>query len=1085
MKLTIVLFIVALLQAHASTYAQNVNISVKNASLSSVFKELHKQTGFDFVYDNKLLKQAKPVSLNRLNISLPDVLNECFSQQPFSYKIIDNMIVVVKKSADLTTAKAIAINIRGKVKDETGAPLPGVTVKLKGTNNATNTDKDGNYSIALPNEMGTLVFTAVGFLQQEIPVNSNSRIDVTLRSSSTQLNEVVVVSVGYGTLNQKEVSSAISHVSAKDLLNVASNNPLMSLQGKVPGLTISNTGAADPNSNPSVQLRGVSSRNAGLGPLYVINNVPGGNLENINQNDIESIDVLKGGAASAIYGTRGSNGVIIITTKKGSSQSRMFYEGYSSFDFATNRLDLLSKDAFIADRVKHNPTQAQDYGGNSDWVDAVTKSPAFGQKHTFQLSGGGSKTNYFASADYRNANGIDLRSGRQSYGSRINVNHTSADNIFSASITVAPRYINSKSADYGGFKNALTLNPTIPIYDKEGKYNFINVGSFQGANPVEVANIVKANQEIKQLDINGSFKVNILPNLNTMVTVSEVSSSIKDQNFSPSTLTSIVHSGQITKTNYASQTQTEYDTKNIEWTGNYSLTLQKHNFKLLGGYSFSNYTTEQFSATNYDFPFDSFLWNNLGSGLYNGGAAGQGSGAVGSTQSSSRLIAFFGRLNYDFDGKYIFTASLRHEGSSKFGVGNKWGNFPAASAAWRVTEERFLKNRYEWLNDLKLRADYGVTGNQDFDPYKSLLLYGSFGYFPYNGTTYQVYGPVQNVNPFLGWEKAINFNAGLDFTLFDNRFSGSVNYYVRTNKDLLGDYDVPVPPNPRPTTYTNVGTIKNTGWELQLNGSVVKGRNFSYDLSFAGAVNNNKFVSFSNDLYHGAPFQDVANLPAPGSPGMIQRIQEGQRIGSFYTYRSAGVKDGVLQVYKKDGSIVAGNLASNDDKQFVGNGMPKFTASLQNTFRYKNFDLSIFLRGNFDYDIFNIYAFYIGTPAAQTDANVLTSAYNSKSKYSKLTSSTTTSIASDYFLEPGSFVKVDNVALGYTFKPVSSKHFHSIRIYATGRNLKTFTKYTGGDPDLVQVNGLTPGVNLDRSGNPALDYFPSTLQLIIGAQITF
>jgi TonB-linked SusC/RagA family outer membrane protein len=975
------------------------------------------------------------------------------------------------------SANAQTRTISGKVTDAAdGSVLPGVNVADNTRSSTSSTNANGVYSITIPAGAKTITFSFIGYSAKTLPVPAENNLNVTLSPASNTLDEVVVVSVGYGTLDKREVASAITHVSSKDLLAVASNNPLMSLQGKVPGLNITNTAGADPNSSPSIQLRGVSSRNAGLGPLYVINGTPGGNIDNINQNDIESIDVLKGGAASAIYGTRGSNGVIIITTKRGSSQSRMFYDGYASFDYLTNKLENLSPDEFITNRVQNK--QGQDYKAKTNWLDEVTNSPAFAQKHTVQFSGGSAKTNYFASGDYREADGIDLRAHKREYGARLTINHTTDNNMFVASLSVAPRMMKTNNADQGNFNNALTLNPTYPIFNNAGKYNYINTGFFSN-NPVENANLIKSEGEIKELDMNASLKMNILSNLSTTVSISEISRSLKNLNFSPSTLSSIVQANKVTQTNFASQEQQENDQKNIEWTGNYSLDIGRNHIKVLGGYSYSLYSYKQFSAQNYDFPFDTYEWNNLGSGLYNGGAAGQGQSAVGSTQNGSTLISFFGRINYDFNNRYILTASLRREGSSKFGRNNKWGNFPAVSAAWRLSEETFIKDKLPWVDELKIRADYGITGNQDFDNYKSLLLYGGAGYFPYNGQYYQVYGPSSNVNPDLSWEKSVNFNVGLDFSILKNRISGSLDYYIRTNKDLLGDYSVPVPPNPQGTTFANVGTMKNYGIELALSGEVVKQDDFGYTVNLAFSYNRNKFISFSNQIYQGGTFQDVAGLPAPGSPGNIQRIQEGHSIGEFYTLRSAGVNDaGALLVYKKDGSVVQANLASNDDKQFVGNGLPKFIASMGNTFRYKRFDLGIFLRGTFGYKIFNTSAFYIGTPSSQSDANVLKSAYDSNSKYSLLKSNATTSIASDYFLENGAFLKIDNVSLGYR-QPLKTKYLNSVRVYAAGRNLHTFTGFTGGDPDLVQVNGLTPGVNT------SLNYYPSTLQLIFGLQVTF
>ncbi|HEX6428895.1 MAG TPA: SusC/RagA family TonB-linked outer membrane protein [Niastella sp.] len=968
--------------------------------------------------------------------------------------------------------------ITGKVIDSTtSGPLSGVTVRARGTRSGTTTDANGSFRLMVTATAHELIFSSINYATQTVPVTDSSTLLVKLAPSIQELKGVEVVSVGYGTLNKREVSSAITHVGARELKTVAGNNPLMALQGKVAGLTIANTATADPNSSPSIQLRGVSSRSAGLGPLYVVNGVPGGNIDNINQNDIESIDVLKGGAASAIYGTRGSNGVIIITTKKGSGESKLVYNGYVTFDKLTMTPDVLSASDFRKNRVNATPARGIDYGANTDWLKAVTRPTAYAQKHTIQISGGTANDNYFASADYRNANGIDLRAYKKEYGARVNLNHTSKSNIYTVSLGIAPRNMHTSNADQGNFNNAITLNPTQPVYDSTG-YHYLNTGFFSN-NPVENARLIKSEAEIKELDLKGSLKVNILKDLYSTVTISNIRSSYKNVNFRPSTLTTIVHSGQTTRTNFASQEQVDNDQRNLEWTVNYALNFRGNHIKVLGGYSYSYFNYQQFSANNFDFPFDTFLWNNLGSGTWNGGGQGNGQGAVSSTQNDSRLAAFYGRVNYDLNNKYILTASLRHEGSSKFGADNKWGNFPALSAAWRMSEESFLKNKIPWLNDLKLRADYGVTGNQDFDSYRSLLLYGGYGYFPFNGTTYQVYGPSQNVNPNLGWEKAINFNAGIDFELFNSSLSGSLNYYVRKNKDLLGNYNVPLPPNPQAQTFTNVGTMTNSGFEVQLSAAVIQRKAFSYNISFTTAYNNNKFVSFSNKIYQGAPFQNMAGLPAPGTPGTIQRLQEGHRIGDFYMLRSAGVNgNGELLVYKKDGTVVPANQANADDKQFVGNGLPKFTGSLGNVFTYKNWDLNIFFRGNFGYKLFNMQAFYIGTPATQTDANTLRSAYDAKSKYSKLTNSSTASLASDYFLESGSFVKIDNVTLGYN-REINSKYMRAIRVYAAASNLHTFTRFKGGDPDLYPVNGLTPGVQSN------LNFYPATIQVMAGLQVTF
>lgn len=960
---------------------------------------------------------------------------------------------------------AFEMNIKGKISDETGQSIPGVTVKVKGSNISVLSDKDGHYSIPVPQDNSILIFSSVGYITQEFSLNGKFILNIRLVSDNKSLTEVVVV--GYGTQREKEVSSTITHVSAKDLLVVGGNNALMSLQGKVAGLTISNTATADPNAGPSIQMRGVSSRSAGLGPLYVIDGIPGGNIDNLNQNDIASIDVLKGGAASAIYGTRGSNGVILVTTRKGSSQEQTNYTNYFSFDVPKNAIKVLSPEDYLA----HN--LGTDYKDRTNWLDALQRDYGFGQRHTLSASGGNGQTNYYISGDYRDANGIDLRATKTEYGMRANIVHTPASNLYTLTFSIAPRFLKSNNRDNNGFAQALTLNPTQPVLNPSNPnlYYYTTAGLTAPYNPVEVSKVNLSGTEGKYLDWSGAAKANLLPGWDTQLTLSQSNKSFFDFNFSPSTNTQIIATNGGRST--ASRNYSVNDVKNLEWITNYSLNIKKHSFKVLGGYSYSYFNNQGLSGSNSQFPSDVFTYNNLGAGLYNL-VAGQNN--VGSSQDDSRLISFFGRLNYSFADEVFLSASLRHEGSSKFGLNRKWGNFPAASVAWDLTQRSFMKH-ISWIDNLKIRGDYGVTGNQDFASYQSLDTYSGYGYYMYNGTYYQVYGPSQNTNYDLHWEKAINYNAGIDFSMFKRRLTGSINYYIRKNEDLLGSYSVPLPPNVQGTIFSNVGSMKNSGIELQLTGAVISKKNFRYEISFAGATLENKFVSFSNDTYKGQIYVDGAGLPAPGNPGTIQRLQEGKRIGSFYMLRSAGVDEtGRLLVYNAAGNIIPGNTATANDKQFVGNGLPKFTGSLGNTFSYKGIDLSIYFRGAFGYQIFNTNAFYIGTPATKA-SNLLSTAYTDE-KYSKLTNPATLSVASDYFLESGNFVKLDNITLGYTWK-TNSKYLKSVRVYATGRNLATFTKYKGDDPETVSINGLYPGVNT------SLSYYPQTRQFLGGIQAGF
>lgn len=441
---------------------------------------------------------------------------------------------------------------------------------------------------------------------------------------------------------------------------------------------------------------------------------------------------------------------------------------------------------------------------------------------------------------------------------------------------------------------------------------------------------------------------------------------------------------------------------------------------------------------------------------------------MSSSKNDAKLIAFFGRINYDYKGKYLVTASLRYEGSSKFGKNNKWGYFPALSAGWRISEEKFM-NRARWIDDLKIRADFGITGNQNFDSYLSLNTMAGFGDYYYNGSYFTVWGPSKNVNPDLKWEKGINWNVGLDFSLFNYRFSGSFNYFNRTQQDLLGDYNVPIPPYLFSTTFVNVGTMKNSGFEFDINIKAVDSKDFKYTIGFVGSTMNNEFVSFSNSEYVGQDYYDVAGTEDPFPFHYLQRIEKGKRLGNFYMLKFAGFnKQGDWLIYDKNDEYKVALEATDEDMRYVGNGLPEFTASMTHNFTYRNWDLSLYLRGAFGYDIFNIHEFYYGMPDAV--GNVMKIAYTENSNIKG------NPVVCDYFLEKGDWLKIDMLSLGYTFH-FKSRYINRIRLYLTGRNLFTFTGFTGVDPSTYQTNGLQPGATGSRN------YYPSSRQIIAGIQI--
>lgn len=983
------------------------------------------------------------------------------------------MIHISYAADDVTQDKN---TVTGIVKDVSGEPLTGVTITVKGSTSGTITDIDGNYKMNISGLNSTLVFSYIGFQTQEIQLSGRTVIDIIMEEDIQRLNEVVVI--GYGTMDKKELTSSISHISNKDFLNIGSIDPAMQIQGKVAGVSITNTSPGDPNAGASIQVRGISSRDAGLGPLIVVDGILGGNLHNINSNDILSIDVLKDGAASAIYGTRGSNGVILVTTKKGPSDGKTHteYNGYVSFDLVQRELDMLSADEFRKYKVANGT--APDYGDDVDWFKEITRT-GISHSHNLAISGGNQKSNYRLSTDIRNANGIDIRSDRKEYGARLSFDHTTNSGLFRFSGNLAPRIIERNNSDINAFKQALTANPTMPVMDPNDssgrKYNYFAGDGMW--NPVERLKTEKSYNEHKLLDWNVTAKLNLLPllakdsysdhMLNTQITIAQQYNDDHGYWFRPSYNTLSINNGYRGE---AKQELNKNKNETFEWLVNYALERNNHNLGVMGGYSYQQFMNYGFSAENKNFTSDALTWDNLDDGTY---MKEPGRNGMGAYRNSSKLIGFFTRVSYDYLKRYLLTASLRYEGSSKFGVNNKWGYFPAISAGWRISDEPFMKG-IGWINDLKLRADFGVTGNQNFDSYKSLATYGGYGDVYYNGAYYKGWGANKNPNPNLKWEKGKNMNIGIDFALF-KRLSGSLNYYNRKQEDMLGNYSVSLPPYLWDNMYVNVGTMRNTGFELELKYLAVRNNNFSYTVDFVGSSSDNKFLEFSNQTFKGREYYETVFMEAPGSPGPLQQLREGERIGTYVVWKNAGVDDnGNWLVYNKDKDIIPISKARQEDKIVAGNGWPKFTASLNNTFTYKNFDLSLYFRGVFGFDIFNAQDFYYGLQAVYSPYNTQKKTFN---KNAHIT--TGQNLLTDYFIEKGDYLKLDVVTFGYTFEQ-SNKWVERIRLYGTVKNVFTITGYSGIDPAQYPTNGLTPGT---FNGNKT--FFPSSTQVLFGTQISF
>lgn len=1080
---TLLVLLMLCIGAAAHAVGNKVSLDVRNAPLENVLRSIEKQTDYRFFYSKETVNVSNRVSVSARNESIRSVLDRILPPQGISY-VIENKRIALKQAPASSANKQLKaenndnkVRITGTVTDGHGEPLTGVSVMVPGERIGVITDIDGNYEIEVP-QGSQLRFSYIGYTPEKKKADKSGKLDVVMTEDSQLLSEVVVI--GYGTMDKKELTSAISHVGEKDFLTISSSDPAMLIQGKVPGVSISNTGAADPNNQSSIQIRGVASRSAGISPLIVIDGVPGGSLANVNPNDIASFDILKDGAASAIYGTQGSNGVILVTTKKGNKDgtTTITYSATLSWDKVNRDLDMMSSADYREIRLPWGDN-GTDLGGDYDWFAGVSRT-GFSQKHNLSAAGGNERANYRVSADFKKSHGVDLRSDREEYGARASVNLTSKNGLFNLNVNLSPRLISSDAADWNVFRNAIAANPTTPLMDKEDPtlyYNFF--GQTSAYNPVEVQKLEKNHTDSKMIDMDGTLKLNLLPLLwtssrecpltvNTQITFAEHRYSYDQKWFRPSTSTMAINAGY---DGQASQSHSGNRQDVLEWLANATGRFGKSNVKLMLGYSYQYFQNSGFSVENSDFANDGLGADNIGSGEY---AKEEGVIGMNSYKNDSKLIAFFGRVSYDWDGKYLLTASLRHEGSSKFGKNHKWGNFPAVSVGWRISKEKFMESSRTWLDDLKIRADYGESGNQNFGSYMSLATMAGYGYSYVNGRYLQGWGASKNPNPDLKWERARNWNVGIDFAMFNNRFSGSFNYFQRRTEDLLGDYNVSVPPYMWPTAFVNVGTMENSGFEFDLNVNAVQSRDFTYSFNIVGSTMKNKFVDFSNTKYIGQDFYNMCETENPFPYYYLQRIEKGESIGNFYMWKYHGIDhNGDWLVYNKDGEVISASRATEEDKVKVGNGLPKFTMSTTHTFRYRDFDLSLFFRGAFGFDLFNIHDFYYGT--RKYSGNMLKKAYGKNFKIS----ASGPHAATDYFLERGDYFKLDQITLGYTLNLPNVRFMNKIRIYASVNNIFTITKFSGVDPSTYPVNGLTPGAQ------GSCMYYPTTRQFIVGAQIDF
>ena len=950
--------------------------------------------------------------------------------------------------------------INGHVQDETGEAIIGASVVVKGSTNGTVTDFDGNFQLKCENG-ATLVITYIGFVPQEVKAKNN--LDITLKEDVAQLNEVVVV--GYGSLAKKEISSSVVQINKEQFNQGAASDPMALIAGKVTGLNVAATADANPNAMTDIQVRGAGSLTASNGPLIVIDGIAGGDLRNIATQDVESITVLKDAGSAAIYGTRGANGVILVTTKKGSGTAgatNVTYDSYIALNFQKGKPEILSTDEFRRSR------RGPDYGASTDWWNEITRSTSYSLNQYISIDSS-TKNGYFgASLNYKKGNGLDIVSKREEYGGRFVMEQRVLKNFVQFNASVSARKVHEDWGNDGLFDTALTMNPTIPVKNPNGSY--YQPSSPSGIhNPVnDLLNNVNEGDRTYILG-NADVKLNILQqemhNLSTSLSYALQYNDLKSNFYTPTT------SSESYWTGFAGRANVNYQkwwTNRLEWLINYTLTLQKHQLKAVLGYSWERSKWEQSGNENMDFLYDSMSWYGIG----NGTALKDGKANIWGGSSESTLIGFFGRLNYNYNDMLYASASLRHEGSTKFGKNKKWGTFPSVSLAWEVTSTPGLKDTFKMFQSLKPRISYGVTGRSDFDAYKSLSTYSSRSSYFLNNQWVVGYAPSLNANPDLAWEKSTAFNVGIDFVTLNSHLRGSIEYFDRRSKDLLYNYTAPQPPFIYDNILVNVGTTKNTGLEISLDYDVLSKTAVKWTTGVNWSTGSTKLTKLSSDVYKAA-YLDLYLKPGLGTSEYFFRVEEGGTIGQFFGYEHAGVdENGMLLIYDNDGEARPVAQADSAWKRNIGNGAPKHFLSWSNSFRYKNFDLSLLFRSALGYKIFNMRKYGMGLKNCGTD-NVLRTAYTD---YNNINSSG--GVISSYFLENGNYFKLDNVTLGYTFTPKKRELIESLRVYLTAKNLFTLTAYEGNDPSIVTSNGITPGIDSNSA-------YPQATQLSLGVTLRF
>ncbi|MCK9206298.1 MAG: SusC/RagA family TonB-linked outer membrane protein [Salinivirgaceae bacterium] len=991
------------------------------------------------------------------------------------------------------------VKVTGLVTEESKQPLPGVSIVIKGTTQGTITDFDGKFALDV-NEGESLVFSFIGFQNQTVVITSaNTKLDIVMVSDVIGLDELVVI--GYGTQRKGDVTSAVVSVKADDFTTGKIQDAAELIKGKVAGLSITNS-SGNPNDTSSIMLRGITTIMGNIQPLVLVDGIEG-DLKIVAPENIASIDVLKDASAAAIYGTRGANGVIIITTKSGTrgSRSSISYSSYLSVSDWFKKADFMD-----AKDIAEGLTQFTDDGFDTDWLSKVSNKVGYKQNHSLNINGGTEKSAYAANFTYNEEQGVMRKSNRDEVKTQLDFSHYAMNDMlkFNINLLYSTKNRDNNNNDYA-YRQAMIRNPTSPVYHEDGAY-YEEFNEFQYYNPVEIQNELIGDTRDKYARVVGNLTFEPIKGWKTNLMLSKKETEATSESFYTSKYfsnsevdpedqyrTKAVRKGSAYKNSNQSRSN------NLELTSTYELNREMHRMTALGGYSYLYNVYDGFGAGNADFPSEFYQYNMLGQGIGYDEANDTDYSTATSYKKDNTLIGFFGRLTYAYDNRFNLLFSLRHEGSSKFGSNYQWGNFPAASAGWTISNEEFMSN-LTWLDNLKIRSGFGITGVIPDESYKSLNLFTYDGYGDHltrDGEWKPSLMSSQNFNPDLKWETTREYSFGIEWSVFGGRISGTIDLYNKKTTDLLYDYKVPLPINIYDYTRANVGQMRNNGIEVLLTASPVKTTDFEWTTTVTLSHNKNKLLSLSNDLYKTENFLEEGGVSDPISiPTHCMEV--GHSLGDFWVLKSNGVsKDGNVWIAVPDGEggwvnkefTTALNVTEN--RQRYGNGLPKVYAGWTNTFRYKNFDLNLVFTGQFGYNILNAQrSFYENNSiaynrlksaadyhlAVDENGNPEIYAPTGQQILTQLSKSMSQGVWSDH-IEKGDFVKLTSATLGYNLPLKANKYIESLRMYVSGQNLFCITGYSGIDPE-VSNYFLAPGID-DR------DKYPTIRSFTFGLSVNF